>query len=392
MTSTAQSIRDFTGPVFFERGFRPFFFFASLFAGLAIPAWGLMHGAGYELPSVLGNRLWHVHEMVFGFLPAVITGFVLTAIPNWTGRLPFNGWPLAGLLLIWLLGRIAMAISLYEPVTAAVIDATYLVVLSYVIAREVIAGKNWRNFPIVAAIGLIAVANCGFHLLTLTQLDTELFVRLALACVAMLMILVGGRVVPSFTRNWLAKRSAQKLPVPMGLLDKVVVALSLITLTTWVFLPDSNMSSALFAAGAVGMLLRLVRWRGWATFSEPLVVILHVGYWWIAFWMALMAAAGYFENAIGTQDALHALTAGAVGSMTLAIMTRASLGHSGGVLTAGWLTQLIYLLVISGALLRVFHSFVVFDLSTTTAIAGLLWGGAYLLFAIGYGPIFFTRR
>lgn len=392
MTSTAQSIRDFTGPVFFERGFRPFFFFASLFAGLAIPAWGLMHGTGYELPSVLGNRLWHIHEMVFGFLPAVITGFVLTAIPNWTGRLPFNGWPLAGLLLIWLFGRIAMAISLYEPVTAAVIDATYLVVLSYVIAREVIAGKNWRNFPIVVAIGLIAVANCGFHLLTLSQLYAELFIRLALACVAILMILVGGRVVPSFTRNWLVKRSAQKLPVPMGLLDKVVVALSVITLTTWVFLPDSNMSSALFAAGAVGLLLRLIRWRGWATFSEPLVVILHVGYLWIAFWMALMAAAGYFEYAIGTQDALHALTAGAVGSMTLAIMTRASLGHSGGTLTAGRLTQLIYLLVISGALLRVFHSLLVLDSSTTTAIAGLLWGGAYLLFAIGYAPIFFTRR
>ena len=392
MATTAQSVRRFTGPVFFERGFRPFFFGGALFAGLAVPLWTMMLATGDTVPSYLSGRDWHIHEMVFGFLPAVFTGFLLTAIPNWTGRLPFTGMRLAGLFALWLAGRVAIALSGLAPLPAAVIDSIYLIVVTLLIVREILAGGNKRNLPVAAIVAIIAVANAGFHARALGGGDFDIFVRLGLAGVAGLLILIGGRVTPSFTRNWLARQPGAKLPAPLGPLDKAAMLSGVAAITAWVFLPQTIVSSLLFAIAAIATAVRLSRWRGLATTAEPLVTILHIGYGWLVVWMALMALSGFGDTVIEPQRALHALTAGAAGTMTLAVMTRASLGHSGRRLTADRTTQIIYLLVIAGGVLRVIQGWLPFDAVTLSSLAGGLWSAGFLLFAIAYFPVFFMRR
>ena len=214
--ATAEHARRHSGLPLFDRGYRPFFLGAGLFAALALPLWLAMLALGTALPSHLAGRDWHVHEMVFGYVGAVLAGFLLTAIPNWTGRLPVVGRPLALLAGLWLAGRIAMAVSAFAPVACAVIDAAFPAALALVAWREVLAGKNTRNVPVCVAVNLFAVANIAFHGAVLADLDRDVAERAALAVIGVLICLVGGRIVPSFTRNWLVKRGATALPAPFG--------------------------------------------------------------------------------------------------------------------------------------------------------------------------------
>lgn len=210
----------------FEQGFRPFFLGAALFAGIALPAWLVSFSHGATWPSHLAPRDWHVHEMVFGYFGAVLGGFILTAIPNWTDRLPVTGVRLAALSGLWLAGRVAMAVSAGWPVAAAAIDASYLVALAAVAWRELVASRNVENMPICVLIGIVALANVGFHASVLCGGDIGVFERMALGVAAMLIGLIGGRIVPSFTRNWLEKRGETALPASFGPFDKVSLAVS----------------------------------------------------------------------------------------------------------------------------------------------------------------------
>src|SRR5690606_36926314 len=174
-----------------------------------------------------------VHEMLFGYLGAVIAGFILTAIPNWTGRLPLSGTPLALLALLWLAGRLATAF-VSAPLAAAVIDLSFPVALAWAVWRGILAGRNWRNAPVALTLTLLALANGLHHAEAAGLLHEGLASRLALSVAAMLMALVGGRIVPSFTRNWLVKRGARALPASFGLLDKAALAATAAALTAWI--------------------------------------------------------------------------------------------------------------------------------------------------------------
>jgi uncharacterized protein involved in response to NO len=389
-----------SGPAFFSFGFRPFFFAGAVFAGIAIPVWiGLFTGGVVAPAPGFDPMRWHAHEMVFGYLGAILAGFLLTAIPNWTGRKPVAGWRLAGLLALWLLARIGgclQATVAVHPAVAMAPELLFWLVLVAIAAREVASAKAIHNLPVVAVIGLLGVADLISFLPEWTAIDPMLGARLALALIAGLISLIGGRITPAFTRNWLVKAQPKtgggKLPPEFNKFDKVTVGVTVVAMLSWAFQPAEAWAGALLLFASALQAVRLARWQGRRTLSEPLVVILHLGYLWLVLALLALGLAAVAPALIATSQAMHALTAGTVGTMTLAVMTRATLGHTGRPLTAGPATRVIYLLVTLGALLRVSAAWLPTDYSMTVAIAGLLWAGAFLLYAVSYGPALFSPR
>ena len=226
-------------PAFFTQGFRPFFLAAGLWSAVALAMWIIMLTTGTTVPSRFDPLSWHIHEMLFGFVMAAIAGFLLTAIPNWTGRLPVSGSPLALLAGLWLLGRVACLISaLAPPWIAITADLSFPVVLVGVIAREIVVGRNWRNLPMVAAVSVLGIANLLMHLeADGFAVPTGLGWRLGLAAVIVLISVMAGRIVPSFTRNWLAKHPWSDLPAGHGWIDRVALGILHAGLLGWAFLP-----------------------------------------------------------------------------------------------------------------------------------------------------------
>jgi len=392
MTTSAQTIRHYQGPALFERGFRPLFLGAGIFAGLALPLWLVQFSLGWQTPSFLSARDFHVHEMIFGYFAAVVSGFLLTAVPNWTGRLPVAGRPLVLLSGLWLAGRLAMFFSSLWPLAAAFIDVLFLLAMACILCREVIAGRHYRSIPICALIALLASANIAFNGLALSGNDTQWAERPALALVVLFISLIGGRVVPSFTRNWMVRQQLSPLPTAFSRYDKILLALNLAALALWIAYPAALVSGISLAILSLGHLIRLARWRGVATFSEPLLAILHIGYLWLPLWFALTALAIIAPQFAAPSAATHALTAGAIGTMTIGFMTRIILGHSGRPLTAGPATTLIYGLVIVGALLRIAAPYLPFDYVSVIVASGCLWSVGFWLFVAIYGPICLAPR
>jgi len=385
MTDQANERAGYQGPAFFSYGFRPLFLGAALFAGVAVPVWILLLTGAGDSDFFSAARQWHVHEMVFGFLPAVIMGFLLTAIPNWTDRTPIRGRELRQLCTLWLAGRLVMAIPFLTPLLSACVDAAFLVIAAGLVWREIAAGKSWSHAPIGGLISLHAGANILFHVRALSGATTDLPERMALALVMVLLALIGGRVIPNFTRAFLAEQGMTEQPAPFSRFDGLSVVLVGIAAVAWIVQPQTMVTGWMLMGAGFVNLGRLLRWYGWVTWREPLVLILHLGYGWLALSLLVLGGA-ILGLGLPTTDAMHAFTTGAVGVMTLAIMTRASLGHTGRPKHAGPLTVCIYILVNVGALLRVFGPAT--DLPTTIvlAVAAMSWSGAYLLFALVYGP------
>ena len=391
--TSSEARRAYSGPAILAVGFRPFFLGAGLWAAGAVALW-LAQLAGWPaLPSAFDPIAWHAHEMLFGYVTAVIAGFLLTAIPNWTGRLPVCGRQLGGLFALWCAGRAAVGVSAWiGPAPAAALDLAFPVVLCAVVLREIAAGRNWRNLPVATIIAVLAASDGLVHLEALGLAPTaDLGLRLGIAAVAVLIALVGGRVVPSFTRNWLAKRGEDVLPRPFGGLDRLAVAVTIAAGLAWTIAPEAAASGALALLAAALGAARLAGWRGQRTLAEPLVWVLHLGYAWLVAGFAFLGAA-VLVPALPQAAALHALTAGAMGTMTLAIMTRATLGHSGRALTAGPGTAAIYALVGAAALLRVLAPLTALDAALLFGLSGLAWIGAFALFVVLYGPLLVGPR
>ena len=385
MTDQANEKATYQGPAFFSYGFRPLFLGAALFAAVAVPAWILLLTGAGDSEFFAAARQWHVHEMVFGFLPAVITGFLVTAIPNWTDRTPIRGRELMLLCTLWLAGRLVMAIPFLTPLLSACVDVAFLVTVAGLVWREIAAAKSWSHAPIGCLITLLAGANIFFHVLALSGAAMDLPARMALALVMLLLALIGGRVTPNFTRAFLAEQGMFEQPAPFSRFDGLSVVLVGIAAVAWIVQPQAMVTGWMLVGAGVVNLVRLLRWYGWVSWREPLVLTLHLGYGWLALSLLILGGA-ILGWGLPTTDAVHAFTTGAVGMMTLAVMTRASLGHTGRPKHAGPLTVCIYILVNVGALLRVFGPSL--DLSTNLVhgLAAMSWSGAYLLFALVYGP------
>ena len=375
----------------FSYGFRPFFFFGSVYAGAIILVWLPVFYGQLKLSTAFAPRDWHVHEMLFGYIAAVVAGFLLTAVPNWTGRLPLQGRPLMLLFSTWIAGRIAVSISAWigwGP--AAVIDSVFLILLAASAAREIIAGKKWGNLMIVAIISLLAAGNLAFHLEAHFTGLAEYTTRGGIAVVITLIALIGGRIIPSFTRNWLAKRSPGQMPAPFSRFDVATVGVSVLVLLCWVVRPlDRTTGGLLLLCGGMH-LIRLGRWGGYRTFADRLVLILHIAYAFIPVGFILTALSAF--NFVAPGAGIHAWTGGAIGTMTLAVMSRATLGHTGQQLEASAATQLIYAAVLIAALARVCAGLEVDHAGVLLVVAGFAWAVAFLGFAAAYSVAFWSKR
>jgi uncharacterized protein involved in response to NO len=378
-------------PPVLQHGFRPFFLLGASWAFLALTLW-LAALAGAVLPTAMEPLAWHRHEMLFGYVAAVVAGFIMTAVPNWTGHLPLRGRPLLGLVLLWLAARLAVLTGAWLGAwPGVVLDVGFVAVLAATIGREVAVGRNWRNLPVVALASLLALADLLSHLEQVLALPWDMLGdRLAIAAVAGLVALIGGRITPSFTTNWLKARKAAVLPAPVGRLDAAILLLTALALLAWLLRPESVAAGLLLLGAGSGAAARLARWRGAATLREPLLLVLHVGGAWLALALALLGLAAL--GLTPRSAALHAMTAGAFGTMTLAVMTRATLGHTGRALTAdGWTTAL-FVLVNVGAAARVLAALVPAVYLPALHLAGLAWGGAFLVFVVRYGPMLLGPR
>jgi uncharacterized protein involved in response to NO len=380
-------------PPILRGGFRPFFFLGSAWAAVALLVWVFAFLWGSGVPSAFDALSWHRHEMLFGFVGAIIAGFLLTAIPNWTGRLPIAGPPLAALAGLWLAARIVLYWSAFFGIAAAaVLDVGFYLVFAFVAGREVIAAKN-RNLPIVGLVLLFALANAADYAgMTGLLADSEAGVRAGIALVVMMISLVGGRIVPSFTRNWMVKQGWKgNLPGQPARFDLVALAATGLGLLAWLATPGAAATGLLLALAGVLQLVRLSRWRGWRTVSDPLVLVLHVGYLWIPLGLLLLGAS-VVETAVPRTAAIHALTTGAMATMILAVMTRATLGHTGRELRANAATVIIYVLITLAAIVRVAAPLGLVGHRMGMEVAGGLWVLAFVLFLVSYGPILFGLR
>lgn len=385
MTNTTNRRSRIQGLAFFSYGFRPFFLSAAVFAGVALPIWAMILSGADNTDFLYVPREWHVHEMIFGFLPAVIAGFLFTAMPNWTDRPPIKGLPLMVLWALWLAGRLVIAIPWPPPFVCAIIDGAFLIALAVIVWREIATGNAWDRSPIGILISLYAIANLLFHVRALSDALTDFPERMALSIIIMLLALIGGRVIPSFTLDYLSEAGMPQQPPSFSRFDGASILLAAIAAIAWTTQPEALVTGWLLIVAGLVNLIRLLRWYGWITWREPLVLILHVGYGWLAMSMLILGAA-ILGFGLRQEDAVHVLTTGAVGSMTLAIMTRASLGHTGRPRHAGPMTVVIYSLVNMGAILRVFGPATELSTSLVLSLSAMIWSSGYLLFAVVYGP------
>ena len=382
--------REYAGPTLFSYGFRPFFLGGAVWAALGVLLWLLQYFGELSLPTAMLPLDWHIHEMLYGYVAAIVTGFLLTAIPNWTGQLPVNGYPLAGLCLLWLAGRVAIAGSaIWGAPLAAVIDVAFLVTLAAVALREIVAGKNWRNLRVLVVLAMLIAGNIVFHLEVIGRGGADYGVRIGIAAAIGLIILVGGRIVPSFTHNWLVRNNPGRVPRSFSRFDALAIGGSALALAMWIALPQLTVSGVALITAGVLQAARLARWAGERTFADRLVVVLHVGYAFVPIGFLLLGAAIVWPTRWPASAGLHAWTTGAIGLMTLAVMTRTSLGHTGHKLVASVATQAIYLCALIAALVRVAAAFE--PSSALLYLAAFAWVLAFGGFAVIFGPLLFGR-
>ncbi len=387
-------------PVILTAGFRFYFLFAGVFSVFAMAFWWLwlavhaVNGAFVSLPMGMAPHLWHAHEMVFGYAAAVIAGFFVTAVPNWTGTEEPKARFVALSGMVWLIGRLAVWFSVaLDPVLVAVADLAFIPILASALLGRLSQKTQLRNAIFLLLLTALFAGNLMMHLEWIGWIDAgaSTGVRLGIFTTAAMITIIGGRVVPSFTRNAL-NRKAQHGPLPRQVpaLDKAGILLAVLAaMGSLPFVPEMVFGALCVAAGAVNF-LRLAGWRGLDTTDSPILWVLHAAY--------LLLAAGYMvygfgllSGAISETSALHLLAVGAIGCMTLAMMTRASLGHSGRKLKVPGSITAAYLSVIAAALVRTFGT-LTFDYFQVMLVSGALWLLAFVLYVWVFFPILTTAR
>lgn len=361
----------------FAASFRPLFLGASALAAMAVPAWLWTMMTGVAEVGGMPALSWHAHEMVFGFLPAVMAGYLLSATPNWSGRLPASGWPLAGLFALWIAGRV---VPLVSPLLVAVAaDAAFPLAVTAALVREARVKSPKQSRHGLMLFPLLAAASVAHRWLAADPEWAALLARTGVAVAVLLISAVGGRLVPSLTRNALAGRGAERVPAPYGRFDVIVLLAIFPGLAAWVAAPDYRTSGVLMGIAAVLQAVRLARWRGWLVRSFD-VLALHMGYAWVVLGTAMAALSVDGLDAVPEDAALHAFTAGAIGSMTLAVTARLSATRGIGGRADGLLSALAVVLVTLSAAARV-SAPLAGGSSLVLLMAGAgLWAAAWTVF------------
>jgi uncharacterized protein involved in response to NO len=390
--ATMTRVRAWQGPALLSYGFRPFFLLGAVQAAMVVALWVPWYLGLVDVPSLLPPVAWHAHSLLFGYVPAIVAGFLLTAVPNWTGRLPVAGWPLAGLVALWLAGQAAALASAHLGARlTAVVALAFLCTVIVVAGREIVKAGNWRNMPVLLIVAVLAIAQALFHWEVHHFGRADLSQRLAIGAIITLIALIGGRIVPSFTTNWLKRASPGRLPSPLGRFDVMAMAVGIAALAAWianvrVAVPAWLGGTLLVLAGLLH-LARQARWAPERCWREPLLAILHVGYLFVGLGFLLAGLAELSPGHLAASAGIHAWTAGAIGTMTLAVMTRASLGHTGRPLTAGTMTVAIYAGVVLAAGLRIASALLPEHTIVLLPAAGVAWVAAFAGFALLYGPV-----
>jgi uncharacterized protein involved in response to NO len=376
-------------PALFSAPFRPFFLLAALLAVIDVPLWMLIRAGDVAHEGHLAGGLWHGHEMIFGFAVAVFAGFLLTAAQNWTGLTTARGPGLALLAGLWLAGRILLLLPderLLWP--AIVVDVLFLPAMAIALLRPLLIARNRRNllFP-VGMLGLAGL-NLATHCAALGELDVDpsRVLWIALDLMAVMMVLMGGRVIPFFTRNALPEAGIggwKAADVAAVAAAAAIVPVDMLAID----MPagDGTLLGTVALVAGAASLVRMVPWRGWAARRSPILWILHLAYLWLSLALLLRGAAAF--GLLPMDAALHALGAGAIGSMTLGMMSRVALGHSGRPLTAAPLTVLAYCLILAAAVMRVAAAF---DGDALLNLAVALWVLGWSCFLVTYVPVFVT--
>lgn len=384
--------------VIFSYGFRPFFLMAAIFSPLAILVWLGVYSGTTTPVSIYPPSFWHAHEMIFGFAGAVMTGFFLTAVPNWTGAAPVRGPALVVLAALWLAGRVAIwATPLVPPILAAAVDLSFFPALAVVILPSLLSGAR-KNMIFLVILALLVTANLLFHLEAIGAAQTaSLGLNFAVDLFALLITIIGGRVTPAFTANALrAKAQAQGVKVlePSGhmlLNEAAILSVAAVAICDLV-VPGYSWVGAVAIFAAVVNAVRLAGWRTRHTFGEPLLWVLHLGYTWLVIGLAVKGVAR-LTDFLPPTVALHGITIGAIGTMTLAMMSRASLGHTGRALIAGRALAVAYLFVSLAAIVRLFTSLALPEnYMMSVVIAGALWIAGFVIFALRFVPILTAPR
>lgn len=379
----------------FDYGFRPFFLLAGIEAVVAMAVWLCVYFDPALWPAAaIPAWLWHAHEMMFGFVPAAIGGFLLTAVPSWTGAPGYSGGRLTALAGIWLAGRIAMIPEVASPQAAAGIDLLFFPALALVLAVPLIRARKLQNLAFLVLLTLLFAANLAFHLGRLGALPGGEFIGLGFAAdvVAIIVAIIGGRIIPAFTQNGLRQQGIAFAIPPLPQLDAAAIAALVAVLISDMVPLSSVIGGAIALLAALLHGVRLARWGGWQTRHTPLLWVLHVGYGFLVLALALKGIGLLSGAAIGAKW-MHALTIGCFATMILGVTTRASLGHTGRPLVPPKSIIFAYALVPLAALVRVFAPAIAPEhYGLSIALAGGLWLAGFLLYVIAYAPILIGPR
>jgi uncharacterized protein involved in response to NO len=384
-----------TGHPVWGRGFRPFFLGASLYAGFAVAVWTAIWRGALPAPGWLAPLWWHGHEMIFGVVAAAIAGFLLTSTPVWAGRPALTGRPLVALAALWAAGRIAMLAAGALPAgLVAALDLAFLPTLSFALARTLWRTGQTRNYGVVALVGVLALANAAVHAqaLGVGSLLAPRALRFAVDLVVVLIVVIGGRITPAFTANALGRIGSGARVRSAPWLDRLAIAGVVLVAASDLVAPRSAPGGALACAAALAVAGRMAGWQSARTLRDPLLWSLHAGMAWVALGL-LLVGIGDLTGSYAASAGLHALTAGAMGAMILAVMTRVGVGHTGRPLALPRGGAACYALVHAGAAARVAASLLPGTQQPALLLAGGgLWAGAFLLFAVLYWPILTRPR
>jgi uncharacterized protein involved in response to NO len=368
-------------------GFRPFYLLAGLFATLSVPLWMAQYAGWFGGYAIIPGPLWHAHEMLFGYAFAVIVGFLFTAGRNWANQPTPTGATLAAIAALWVAGRV-LVLTPYA-LAAAAFDTGFALAAAIGIAVPFVRSGNRRNYFFIALLLGMGAANLAFHLgmVGLPALPVQRGLQIGLDIVLFIMVVMGGRVIPMFTMNGIPGVICVRLPW----LERLAAGGVLALLAADVAGAPEMVIGPIAALAAAAHAARLALWRPWLTLKKPIVWILHCSYTWIVIALALRALAAFELVPAGL--AIHALSVGAIGGLTLGMMTRTSLGHTGRPLQTGNAELFCYLAIQLAALMRVFLPLAFPSLHLESIVgSGLLWSAAFGVFTVSYWPILSRPR
>lgn len=378
----------------FAYGFRPFFLAAGAYGAVALVAWLAVFQQGLAPFGALPPMYWHAHEMLYGFVAAAIAGFMLTAVPSWTGSPGFAGAPLVGVFAIWLAGRVALSLTGLLPwLAVAAVELAFVPALIVLLAPPLVRARN-ANTPLLLVLVAFWVADAAFLYGLQTQ-DLALLrgaLHFGIHLVLLLVTVIGGRIVPAFTANVLRRRGVAVTIRRLPWIERLTIASMLTVVALELLAPQSRVAAGVAGVAALAHLVRMAGWQGQSTFREPIVWVLHAAYAWLPVGLALKALSLSFGTPWASHW-LHALTIGAAATMILAVMTRASLGHTGRPLVVSKVTAGAYAILLLAALVRVFGPTLLPESYTDTVLgAGVLWLAAFGVFVVVYAPVLLRAR